>query len=329
MKPSDLAPFPRKPFPVAWSPAAETVTQRMQVIVFASAVAYKDGADMCNLAGARMSAPRDQENNATAPVPGLAPPPAVILVEPQMGENIGMVARAMANFALAELRLVAPRQGWPQETAFKAASGANGILEEAAVFASLEEALADLHFVLATTARPRDMVKPVMSPKTAAADLLHRRREGQRCAILFGRESVGLRNDQVVLADAIVTAPVNPDFASLNLAQSVLLVAYEIFLSQSDGTLGRRTAFDGPLREGVDHKNATPASRAALFALFEHLEGELDHAGYFPTPETRVHMVRSLRNMIHRMAPSEQDVRTLRGVVAALSRKRRTKPDVS
>ncbi len=253
-------------------------------------------------------------------------PPSIILVEPQLPENIGMVARAMGNFALTDLRLVAPRQPWPSEAGIKAASGADFVLENITVFARLEEAIADLHYLMATTARQRDMVKPVFSPRNAVREIQTQSQKGARCGILFGRESVGLTNDDIVLADSLITAPVNPAFASLNLAQSVLLMGYEWYtLNNHDGTLGRATAFDGPVREGLDLTHTRPASRRELLLLFEHLESELEASGYFPTPETRPNMVKTIRNIIHRMQPTEQDVRTLRGVIAALSRKRRSR----
>ena len=252
----------------------------------------------------------------------------IILVEPQMPENIGMVARAMGNFALTELRLVAPRQAWPTEAGIKAASGADFVLDKITVFPRLEDAVADLHYVMATTARQRDMVKPVFSPRSAVREIRTRTANAERCGILFGREAVGLTNDDIVLADSLITAPVNPAFASLNLAQSVLLVGYEWYIHQHDGTLGRATQFDGPVKEGLDLTHTRPASRAELVHLFKHLENELDESGYFPTKETRPAMVRTIRNILHRMQPTEQDVRTLRGIVAALSRRRRSRRDM-
>ena len=157
----------------------------------------------------------------------IAEGPAIILVHPQLGENIGMVARAMANFGLAELRLVNPRDGWPSEKAISAASKADHVIEAAKVYPSLEEAVADLEFVYATTARDRYGYKEVRSPVVAADDLRTRFRAGQKTGILFGRERTGLTNEEIALADELVTFPVNPAFASLNLAQAVLLMSYE------------------------------------------------------------------------------------------------------
>ena len=157
----------------------------------------------------------------------IAEGPAIILVHPQLGENIGMVARAMANFGLAELRLVNPRDGWPSEKAISAASKADHVIDAARVFTSLEEAVADLNFVYATTARDRYGYKEVRSPVVAANTLRQRFRAGEATGILFGRERTGLTNEEIALADELVTFPVNPAFASLNLAQAVLLMSYE------------------------------------------------------------------------------------------------------
>lgn len=248
---------------------------------------------------------------------------AVVLVEPQLGDNIGAAARAMANFGLTDLRLVAPRDGWPSERARKAASGADGVIDRARLFDTVRDAVADLHYVAATTARPRDMVKPVLSPESAVREMLGRSAEGEACGVLFGRERWGLDNEEVALADAIVMAPVDPAFASLNLAQSVLLVAYEWMKQGSAGGLGRATTFDGPGQEGLSFGHKRPATREALYGFFDHLERELDTFGFLRPPEKRPIMVRSIRNMFHRMGATEQDVSTLRGIVTALTRGRR------
>jgi tRNA/rRNA methyltransferase len=246
--------------------------------------------------------------------------PAIILFEPQLGENIGFAARAMANFGLGELRLVAPRDGWPNDKARAAAAGADAVIDGAKLYANLEAAIADLNFLLATTARPRGMVKPVLTPKRAVAELAKRRRQGERTGVLFGAERSGLDNDVVALADAIITAPVDPAFASLSLPQSVLLVAYEWLQAREPRpSLGRATAHDGPAVEGLDLAGTRPATRAELMGLFAHLEGELDRAGFLRPPEKRPTMIRAIRNMFHRMGVTEQDVRTWRGIVAALS----------
>ena len=253
----------------------------------------------------------------------VAPGPAVILVRPQLGANIGTAARAMANCGLMDLRLVEPRDGWPSESAHKAAATGAVVVERARLFETTEKAINDLHFVVATTARPRDMVKPVMTPETAISEIASRIENGERCGILFGPEASGLENDQITLADVVVTAPVDAAYASLNLAQSVLILGYEWIKARTDGSLGRQTEFDGPVREGLDMHGGRPAERAELLGFFDQLERELDESGFLYPPEKRPAMVRNIRNMFHRMAATEQDVRTLRGVVSALAAQRR------
>jgi tRNA/rRNA methyltransferase len=246
--------------------------------------------------------------------------PVIVLVEPQLGENIGFAARAMANFGLSELRLVAPRDGWPSEKAKNAASGAP-VLDHVKTYPSPEASIGDLNFVLATTARPRGMVKPVLSPESAARELAARASKGDRTGVLFGPERTGLDNDVIALADAVVTAPVNPAFASLSLPQSVLLLSYEwLKTCAPDMSLGRATETDGPAVEGMDISATRPATRAELLGLFEHLETELDASGFLRPPEKRPTMVRNIRNMFHRMGATEQDIRTWRGIVASLAR---------
>ena len=234
-------------------------------------------------------------------------PPVVILVRPQLAENIGMAARAMANFGLSELRLVAPRDGWPRKGAHQAASGAAHVLADARLHDSVESAVADLTFVLATSARVRGQMKRVLGPEAALAEAAGHERPG----ILFGPERVGLDNDAVALADALVTFPVDPAFASLNLAQAVLLVAYE----------WRRAGAPPDLPIAPGH-GTPPAPRGAVTALFESLEAALDRAGFYP-PDKRAVMARNMRDMLVRMTPTEQDVRTLRGALRALTRRSR------
>ena len=239
------------------------------------------------------------------------PKPAIVLVEPQLAENIGMVARAMANFGLEELRLVSPRNGWPKKGAHSAASGATHILESARLYDTAREAIADLNFVFATTARERGQMKRVYGPEAAMAEALGRARAGQGVGILFGRERTGLENDEVSLADAIVTFPVDPRFSSLNLAQAVLLVAYE----------WHKQASAGALPFGAEGRSP-PATREAVTSFFDYVEAELDAAGHFPEDKRPV-MVRNLRDIFLRFGMAEQDVRTLRGVVRALASARR------
>ncbi|HRJ68915.1 MAG TPA: RNA methyltransferase [Beijerinckiaceae bacterium] len=238
--------------------------------------------------------------------------PVVILVRPQMAENIGMAARAMANFGLSRMRLVAPRDGWPQKTRMKkgahqAASGATHILDGAQLFSSVEEAVADLTYVLATTARERGQAKPVLTPQGAMHEILEHPGAGEGVGILFGPERTGLENDEVSLADAVLTFPINPAFASLNLAQAVLLVGYEWFKTAQGG----QAPFAMPSQTG-------PARRETLFSFFAFAEKELDRVRFFWPPDRRATMVRNFRNIFHRLALTEQDVRTLRGALDAL-----------
>src|SRR5436190_870807 len=262
-----------------------------------------------------------------APPPGSGTTPVFILARPQLADNIGMVARALANFGLDELRLVTPRDGWPNEKARIAASGANFIVDEARAFPTLKEALGDLNWVAATSARQRDLVKPVLTPEQAVAEMRRRMAEGQRCGIVFGPERNGLETDEIANADAVVMAPVNPNFASLNLAQAVLLVGYEWMKQAGSGTLGRVTAYEEALQPGLRTRGSPPASKEDLIGLFEQIEGELDRLGYFKPSEKRPSMVQNMRTMFTRMGATEQEIRTLRGVVKALVQARRSGRD--
>ncbi|MEO7221944.1 MAG: RNA methyltransferase [Devosia sp.] len=244
------------------------------------------------------------------------PSPAVILCEPQLGENIGTTARAMANFGLWDLRLVNPRDGWPNEKAIATASKAEQVLDRVRVFATTEEAIADLSLVYATTARRRDLQKPVLGPEEAAQRVIAHIATGAGAGILFGRERWGLNNEEVALADAIVTLPVEAAFASLNIAQAVLIMAYE-WRRQSD--LGMSLPFDSALAEA--------APKEQLIGLFEHLEEALDRAGFFTAPDKRPTVITNLRTMLGRATLSAQEVRTLRGVISSIDRKHeRPKP---
>ncbi len=248
-----------------------------------------------------------------------APAPVVILVEPQMAENIGMCARAMANFGLSEMRLVAPRDGWPsggglKKGATSAASGATHILDNARLYDTAAAAIADLNHVLATTARERGQMKRVVTPAEAMGPLAGRIGGGERVGILFGRERIGLTNEEISLADAILTFPVNPAFASLNLAQAVLLCGYEWF---------RATGGEPPFRE---NNPSPPASRETVFSMFAYLEAELDLCGFFPPGKKEI-MTPNLRDILHRLSLTEQEARTLRGVFKSLVEgPRRRKP---
>lgn len=241
-------------------------------------------------------------------------PPAIVLVEPQMPENIGMAARAMANFGLHEMRLVSPREGWPHDDAVAPAVGATHVLDAARAFPTTRDAIGDLHFVLATTARPRGQMKRILAPEEAFAEIRRRAVAGERTGILFGRERTGLENDDVSLADAILTFPVDPAHSSLNLAAAVMLAGYEWTRTIGSGSLV------------AAHPGTPPALREAVASLFAYVEDELDRAGFYP-PNKRPIMTRNMRDMFHRMELSEQDVRTWRGAVRALAEGRVRKKD--
>jgi tRNA/rRNA methyltransferase len=242
----------------------------------------------------------------------LPPGPAVILVRPQLGENIGMVARAMLNCGLSELRLVRPRDGWPSAKAEAAASGALQVLERAQLFPTTKAAIADLHHVYASTARPRGMVKPIVTPAQAAVELRQVLAAGRKAGLLFGPERSGLVNDDIALADTALTVPLNPAFASLNLAQAVLLIGHAWFLAGDDSA-----------PRYLETNNGELASKAQLVNFCERLEAELDETGFLFPPEKRPSMVRNLRNMFQRMLPTENEINTLHGIVVALRGKKR------
>jgi tRNA/rRNA methyltransferase len=238
--------------------------------------------------------------------------PAVILVEPQLGENIGMAARAMGNFALTRLRIVKPRDGWPNIAAQRAAAGADHILDRAQLFDTVEQAVADLTLLFATTARAHDQAKPVVGPEAAAQQIADHLAAGGGAGILFGRERWGLMNEEVALANRIITFPVNPGFASLNLAQAVLLMGYEWFKRATGGAL----PFDMPER-------SEPASQHQMQAFFENLVRELDRVEFLRPAEKRDTMLVNLRNIFTRMNPTKQDMHTLHGVVMAIAEGRK------
>lgn len=209
---------------------------------------------------------------------------------------------------------MAPRDGWPNDAARAYAAHAVGVVDAARVYPDLTSAVGDLHYVLATTARRRDLHKPVLGPETAAREMTARTNARQNCGVLFGKERSGLENDDIAIADAIVSAPVVPGYASINLAQAVLLIAYEW-----------RKASQGPAQAGgqdavTGASGQRPATQEDLIGFFEHLERELDASGFLHPPEKRPRMVRSIRNMFKRMGATEQEVRTLRGIVASLTR---------
>jgi tRNA/rRNA methyltransferase len=243
--------------------------------------------------------------NRSAPL--LTGGPAIILVAPQLMENVGMAARAMANFGLSEMRLVAPRDDFPSRAATQFAAGAAYVLEGARVFPTLEEATADLSYLVATTARERGQEKPVDGPEEGAQRLLAAEAQGIKAGILFGRERSGLSNEDVAQADRILTFPVNPAYASINLAQAVLLVGYS--LMQASG---------GPLPFATQPRSR-PANKQEFNAFYAHLDQELEVSGFFRSDEKRVLMARNLRNIFQGLQLSQQDLQTLHGMVAALA----------
>lgn len=240
----------------------------------------------------------------------IAEGPAIILVEPQLGENIGMVARAMANFGLAELRLVNPRDGWPNEKARSAASKADHVIDGTKVYETLEEAIVDLNFVYATTARERYGFKPVRSPVVACQTLQQKFKGGEKTGILFGRERWGLTNEEVALADEIVTFPVNPAFASLNIAQAVLLMSYEWM----------KCGMEDHAETLFDAVEQSPSTKEQVFGMFEHLEEALDARNYFHPPAKKPRMIDNLRAVLTRRAFTEQEISVFRGVINSLDR---------
>ncbi len=238
--------------------------------------------------------------------------PVVILVRPQLADNIGAVARAMANGGLFHLRLVAPRDGWPQERAWRMASGADRILDAAPVFATVAEACADLHRVFATCPRPRHVVKPVLTARGAAAEFRAIAARALECGILFGPERAGLDREDLACTDSLVRIPLNPAFNSLNLAQAVMVVAYE-WWSAADETMPRLLG---------THETRV-ATKGELDNLLTHLIAELDECGFLRNVPKRPGMVQNLRHLFQRGEVTQQELRTLHGVVTELSHGRR------
>ena len=263
--------------------------------------------------------------------------PSIILIRPQMGENIGAAARAMANFGLSDLRLVAPRDGWPNPKASDMAGRALNLVDDATLFEDTRAATADCQFLLATTSRARAMNLPVMEPREAMAEISKRMAGGQRCGILFGPERTGLENEEVVAANAVVTIPVAPEYPSLNLAQAVVILGYEWRLSINHEALSslpqRGGAGEGPLSVSGQRVNDVPlqtsllqveeppAPRQLLDGLFDHLERALDDVNFWRVPEKKEIMWRNLRAALTRAGLTEQEIATWRGVVKALSEK--------
>ena len=238
--------------------------------------------------------------------------PVVVLVRPQLADNIGACARAMANGGLFHLRLVAPRDGWPQHKAWRNSSGAHRILDEAQVFDSVAEAVADLHRVFATCPRPRHIIKPVLTARGAAVELRAIGARALRAGVLFGPERAGLDNDDMAHADALVRYPLNPAFLSLNLAQAVMVVAYEWWLVD-DGTSPR----------ALMTNETRVATKAELENFLTHLVDQLDACGFLRNLPKRPGMVRNIRHLFERGEVTEQELRTLHGVVTELAIGRR------
>src|SRR5262245_30614440 len=235
--------------------------------------------------------------------------PTIVLVRPQLGENIGMAARAMLNCGLSTLRLVAPRDGWPNPKAWRAASGADVVLDKARLFASVAEAVADLEHVVATTARNRELTQRIVTPRRAAAQMRGWIGRGERAGILFGPERTGLTNDDMVQADTALSIPLNPQFSSLNIAQAVLLIAYEWAMTEAEGPAERLSDYA-----------TRPATKDELQNLFDHLERALDQSGFLRNKAMRPAMVQNLRAFLQRAGMTEQEVRSFHGVIKYLGK---------
>ncbi len=241
--------------------------------------------------------------------------PVIVLVRPQLGENIGKAARAMLNFGLTELRIVNPRDGWPNPSAGPAAAGADLVLDKAKIYTSTAEAVADCEHVYATTVRKRGVTKPVVGAD-GAARLVHS--QPGRHAVLFGREAAGLETEDVALARHILTVPINPEFGSLNLAQAVILVAYEW------SRIGREEAESELVQPTAEGETLPPAPQDELEGLIAHLETLLAPKGYFLPPDREEATKRTLRSVLTRPGWNHLEVRTLRGVLSSLGRPDRT-----
>lgn len=233
----------------------------------------------------------------------------IILVEPQLGQNIGAVARVMLNFGLSNLRIVSPRDGWPNPEAIPTAAGADQVLESAEIYSSTQDAISDLHRIFATTSRSPDLIKSIYSPKSAIEQLNSTSDKTEKVGILFGGERCGLMNEHISLSEAIIKIPTSDTFSSLNLAQSVALIAYEWFLQASSHP-------SHIFRTG----NTTLATHDDLENFFLHLEDELERTGFLRHKKKRATMVRNIRGIFERACLTEQEVRTLRGIVRSLTK---------
>ncbi|MDG2269096.1 MAG: RNA methyltransferase [Alphaproteobacteria bacterium] len=235
--------------------------------------------------------------------------PRVILIEPQLSENVGAVARAMLNCGLDQMLLVNPREGWPNSKAYAMASGATEVLEAAQLYGTVEEAVADVSVLYATTARPRELTVRVLTPREAAADMRAVQARGEKIGVLFGPERSGMTNDHIALADTVISVPLNPAYSSLNLGQAVLLVAYEWF-----------TAANETPPDTLSMSGTRLAEKQELIGLFDRLESELDSGGFFRAPDLRPTIMRNLQSMLQRGRLTEQEVRTFHGMISALTR---------
>ncbi len=238
--------------------------------------------------------------------------PVIILVHPQLVENIGMASRAMMNCGLSELRIVAPRDPWPlgelhAQRMRNAASGADAVLDNAKIFATPEEAIADLNYIYATTSRAHDMVNRILTPRAAIVDVVERAKDGQKTGVMFGPERTGLIGEHVALANGRITVPLNPEFSSLNLAQTVLLIGYEWY-----------QALDATPPQQLRTGHSRPATHQEYMNFYRRLEQALDERGFFVAENMRPAMTRSLQSMLQRAEMTEQEIRTWHGVISAL-----------
>ncbi|MCK5373861.1 MAG: RNA methyltransferase [Alphaproteobacteria bacterium] len=276
---------------------------------------------------------KNNNNQKFTPIP---PAPVIILCRPQMGENIGAAARAMLNFQLTDLRIVSPRDGWPNERATATASGALDLMSPVKIFDTLQDAISDLNFTLATTARHRDMVKPVYNPANAMQEISTRINDNQKTGIIFGAERTGLTNGELSLCQAIMSFPTNPQFASINLAQSVLLAAYEwhkcyytILSSFDDKSVqtprrlhaharDHTNSYDSKAPPTLDMNDSESAPQGEINGFIERLESDLESRRFFRTPEMKPTMMVNIRNIFTRSDISLQELRTLHGILSAL-----------
>ncbi len=233
--------------------------------------------------------------------------PVIILIDPQMGENIGMVARAMLNCGLVNLRIVRPRDGWPSQPAIDNSAGAVDVINDAKIYDNTKDAIKDLNYILATTGRAREMVTQILTPDFAATSMRDKISNNHQVGVIFGGERSGLNNDDISLADAVISIPLNPEFKSLNLAQAVLLVAHNYFMLD-----------DKTIKSSLEINDAMPATMKELDYYIEILENNLSKGGFFKSPDMRPTIMRNLRNLFQRGKMTSQEIRTLHGVIKAL-----------